>query len=304
MTTTKPTIIRAHHDADGLISAYFTAYGVPKAQIQLWDGEFGDTTGLKEGDYMVDMRPKQNMKGLNVIDHHGPYPEDREYELITGEKPASYLCWEKFKEEIPKSDWWKLAIGVCGDGQPELIPAEIFNECPQLLSRMKTSAGMYYGKWKINYYPLYKSLSSHVNSLLRKSEFEKAINLIRFSDTPLNIVTSSDAITAKREVKDEFEKIIKTSKSYDFEDIAIFVFNSDFRMSGYIASAMQHSLDKTIMAINMRTGRGSLRGDLALYFKDKMKDLEYLYIDGHPGFMGLSITVNPDVLIYDLIDIL
>ena len=297
-------VVRAHHDADGITSAYFTAYGVKGSRIELWDGDFGDTTGLKVGDYMVDMRPKQNMKGLNVIDHHGPYPEDREYELITGSVPASYLCWEKFKDDIPKSDWWKLAIGVCGDGQPELIPAEIFELTPALLDNWKTSAGQYYGKWKINYYPVYKMLSSHINALLRKSEFEKALNLLRFSESPVSILTSPDAKKAKAEVKAEFENIIKSCKSYDFKDLGVFIFHSEYRMSGYIASSMQGAQGKTVIAINALNGRGSLRGDLALYFKHKLSKLDYINIDGHPGFMGLSINVNPDILVEDLEKIL
>jgi len=296
--------IRAHHDADGITSAYFTAYAVKGAKIELWNGDFGDTKGLKSGDYMVDMRPLQNMKGLNVIDHHGPYPEDRKYELHTGHEPASYLCWQKFKEDIPKSDWWKLAIGVCGDGQPELIPAEVFEVTPGLLDDWKTSAGQYYGKWKVSYYPVYKMLSSHINALLRKSDFEKALNLIRFSESPKQILTSPEARKAKMEVKAEVERIIKGCKSVDYRNLAVFVFNSEFRVSGYIASVMQSALDKTIIAINGMTGRGSLRGDLALYYKKKLNTLDYMVVDGHPGFMGLSISVNPDVLIEDLEKIL
>ena len=80
-----PTKIRAHHDADGIISAYFLAYGIKDPKIELWDGKFGDTTGLKKGDWMVDMRPLQNMEGLNCIDHHLPHREDRKYELISSD---------------------------------------------------------------------------------------------------------------------------------------------------------------------------------------------------------------------------
>jgi len=297
--------IRCHHDADGITTGYFTAYGVPGAKLEIWDGKFGDTTGLKEGDYMVDMRPIQNMKGLNVIDHHGPHREDRKYNLIIDEVPASLIAWREFKDDIPKAEWWKLAIGLMGDGQPELIPTEVFDSCPQLLTKIKTSSYSSYGKWKIGYYPVYKLLSSYVNSFLRIGKHDDAINLISYSQSPINILHSSKAIVAKIEVKKDFENIVKTCDSYQFENLAVFIFNSDFRMTGYVASALQDSVEgKPIIAINRKDGSGSLRGDLAYYWRDKLKHLEYITVDGHPGFCGLTCTANPDTFIEDLIKLL
>ena len=297
------TVIRGHHDADGITSAFFTSFGVPHPVIEIWNGSFGDTTGLNSGDYMVDMRPKQNLKGLNVIDHHGPYPLDRKYNLTTDDVPASYICWNKFKDKIPKEEWWKLAIGLMGDGQPELIPYEIHEMCPQLRSQYKTSSKYYY-KWNVNYFPTYKLLSSPINSLLRIGKMDSAVKLITESKNPLDILNNVEANEAKEFCKKERDKLIHSSKSYDFSDLAIFIFESDIRMSGYLASVMQNALNKTVICINSKSGRGSLRGDLSLYYRDKLKHLDYLIIDGHPGFMGVSITENPDVFIYDLIDII
>ena len=91
--------IRAHHDADGITSAYFTSFGVKDSKIELWDGEFGDVTGLKKGDWMCDMRPNKDLKGLTVIDHHLPHMEEHEYELFGEDVPASLIAFNKFKEE-------------------------------------------------------------------------------------------------------------------------------------------------------------------------------------------------------------
>jgi len=293
--------IRGHHDADGIISAYFASFGNPGYTIELWDGPFGDTTGMKKGDIMVDMRPLQNIDGIKVLDHHTPHREDRKYEAILDEVPASLIAWREYKDDIPKSEWWKLAIGLMGDGQPELIPTEVFEECPQLLAKVKTSSYQSYGNWKISYYPVYRLLSSYVNSLLRKRLFDDALNLVRYSQSPFNILGSLKARAAKVDVKKTYEDIIKRSESYEFDDLAVFIFESDYRMSGYISSSMSGSLSgKTVMAINRKTGSGSVRGDLACYWRDKLKNLEYLIIDGHPGFMGLTCTVNPDTLVEDL----
>jgi len=299
-----PTKIRCHHDADGIIAAYFTSFGVKGSQIELWDGKFGDTTGLKKGDYMCDMRPMQNMEGITVIDHHLPHREDHKYELISDEVPASLIAWRTYKDDIPKSRWWLVAVGLMGDGQPELIPTEVFEECPELLKKVKTSAYSSYGNWKIGYYPIYKLLSSYVNAFLRKHDFTEALNLVQYSERPSHFISSIKAQSAKREVKMEFERIVKSAQSYEFDDLAIFIFSSEFRMSGYVASSLQSAVSgKTIIAINRNTGSGSLRGDLAYYWRDKLKHLEYLIIDGHPGFCGLTINTNPDTLVEDLFKI-
>ena len=299
--------VRVHHDGDGIIAGYFTAFNpdIKEPKIEIWDGAFGDTTGLKEGDWMCDMRPLQNMKGLNVIDHHGPHPEDRKYNLIADTVPASLIAWRQFKDDIPKSEWWKLAIGLMGDGQPELIPTEVFESCPQLLLDVKTSAYKTYGKWSLGNYPIYKLLSSNVNGLLRKGDYTEALNLVRYSEKPINILHSLKAKAAKRDVATEFENIIKSCDMYNFPKLAIFIFNSEYRMTGYVASSMQESLDnKTIMAINRKDGSGSLRGDLAYYWRDKFKHIDYLNIGGHPGFCGVTITGNPDNLIEDILKVI
>ena len=89
--------IRFHHDADGITTAYLSSFGIKGSVLDGWDGKFGDTTGLKAGDWMVDMRPMQNMEGLNVIDHHTPHREDRKYNAILDEVPASLIAYRKLK---------------------------------------------------------------------------------------------------------------------------------------------------------------------------------------------------------------
>jgi len=300
------TIIRGHHDADGITSAYFTAYGVRGSKMEIWDGAFGDTTGLKAGDWMVDMKPIQNLEGLNVIDHHLPHPEDRKYNLVVSNRPepATLLCWEYFKDSIPKDQWWKVAIGVNGDGQPELIPPEVFEEHPILLQNWKTSIYNRYSKWTPYYVPLYKLLSSGINALLRKHDMESAINVMRFSNTPRELLNDDKVIRAKAQVSAEFKKITETCDSYSIPYLDIYLYKSNFRMTGYVAQTMGSSTDRTTMAINTQDGSGSLRGSLSGYIKYKTRHLDYLTLDGHPGFMGMKIKVGADVFVKDLISIL
>jgi len=291
--------IRAHHDMDGLCSGYFLSLVIPNSTVQIWDGQFGDTTGLKPGDYMVDMRPKQDMEGLTVYDHHGPYPDEHKYTLIYSEEPACWIVWNKHKDEIPRDKWWLLAAGVIGDGQPELIPYEVFKECPKLLTKVKTSAykDKYTGKWKQNYFLLYKLLSSGINSLLRIHNLDAALELVKNAKSPEDIITNKLVKQAKAKVRAEYDAIMSSCQIYNFDNLLLYIYESNYRMAGYIATVQNQEESTTVLAINKTDGSGSLRGDLALYWREVLKDLGYLEIDGHPGFMGARLTDTPSVLV-------
>jgi len=284
------------------------SYHVKQPEIIISTGEFGDVSELKEGDWLVDQHPLEDKAKINVLDHHGTYDLKRSYNLIYDDVPAGLIVWNNFKEEIPKSEWWKVVCAIVGDGQPELIPYEIFKQEPSLLNQLKTSAYQSYGKWKLSYYPIYKLLSSPINAFLRKGDFDDALRLITEAKKPVDIIYNREAIKAKAEVRSEFEKCVKNCDSYDFQNLNLILFYSDFRMSGYIASALQNSLEgKTIMAINKKNGRGSLRGDLAIFWRDRFKDVdgfEYLVCDGHAGFMGATLKVNHEIFVEDLTKLL
>lgn len=300
-------ILRTHYDADGICSGYLTSFKYPY-KIQIWDGEFGDTTGMTEGSIMCDMHPTTDLpKDCIVIDHHqiNDYPLKRSYTLIADNVPASLIAWNNFKEEIPKSEWFKVVCGITGDGQPELIPPEIYKQCPQLLNQLKTSAYQSYGKWKLGYYPIYKLLSSPINALLRKGDFDNALKLITEAQSPNDIIYNPEAIKAKEAVRSEFEGIVRNCESYDYQHLNIIIYYSKWRMSGYVASALQSSLDnKTVIAINRRDGHGSMRGDLTLYWADKFKHLGYVKTMGHPGFFGFQIKKNVQTFIEDVTKVL
>ena len=310
-------VIRCHHDADGITSAYFTSLGVSDAEIEILDGkEFGYTGELTKDDWMVDMRPSDpNWEG-NVIDHHFPHPKDRRYKLIPdiGNElyhyasdiiPASYIAWETFKDKIPKSEWWKLAIGLGGDGALDLMPTEVFDECPMLMLPIKTSAYQSYGKWNINTYPLYSLLSSCINAFLRKGDSESAIYAMKFCQSPMELYNLPDVQIAKKEVANEYKTAVTDSEIYEFGNLIVVLFDSKYRMSGYVASSLMDSFrGKTLMAINNKTGSISLRGKMAPYYKDKLKVLDYVQVDGHNEFQGGKLHKNPSVFINDLSGIL
>lgn len=193
----------------------------------------------------------------------------------------------------------------CGDGQPELIPNEVYEGCPSLLKNVKTSAYQNYGRWNVSMFPLYKLLSSGINALMRKEEYEAAYNLLRYVDTPMALYSSEDTRIAKMDIKNDFKTAVMDCDIIEYDNLALVMFYSKYRMSGYISSALQDSLkNKTVMAINKRNGSVSLRGDLATYYRDKLKPLDYLVVNGHTKFMGGKLTKNYNKLISDMDELL
>jgi len=310
MENENKNIIRSHHDGDGICSGYFTSFKYPY-RIEIWDGNFGDTTGMKKGDIMTDMHPTGDWDGI-VIDHHlgKGYPLAHKYKLIYDTVPASLIAWREFKEDIPESEWWKLAIGLKGDGQPELLPYEVFQSCPQLLLKYETSMSdkKSYGKYYSMYDYVFHHLSAPVNAFLRMKDSDGAIKLISESKQPFDIIYSDEANNARSKVNSEFLKIVRNHRTYQFADgkLGLIVFYSKFRMSGYIASALHSSIGvNSLIAINRATNRGSLRGVLADYWEGRLKPLEYLEIGGHSGFKGVTLRkVNTEAFINDLTEML
>ena len=160
-----PVTLRCHWDADGVTSGHFASFGINDSQVVVgtYEKGFGDTSQLTKDDWILDMRPSDPKWDGNCIDHHLPHDKKHKYRLISDDVPATLITWREFKKDIPKKEWWKIAIGLAGDGQPELIPTEVFQECPTLLKNVKTSVFQSYGKWKISTFPLYKLLSSNIN---------------------------------------------------------------------------------------------------------------------------------------------
>lgn len=307
-----PKRIFSHHDSDGVCSAHFLSLVTPDSSIKITD-EFGSTKGWQKGDIMCDMRPDNpNIEGV-VYDHHFPHPEDRKYKLIpefplkyfeytNAVVPASLIVWKEHKDKIPKNQWWKLAIGLGGDGQLELMPTEVYDISPMLLQNVSVSIYQSYGNWRVTSIPLYMHLSSCINSFMRKGEYESALNLMKYADNPMDIYSSEDVRIAKLDVKNEFTSATKDANIFPFdENLIVVIFESRYRMSGYIASSLQSDFyNKTIMAINTRNGSVSLRGKLASYYQNKLKDIKYLTIQGHKEFMGGKLKKSYHTLIKDL----
>jgi len=301
--------IFAHHDADGIASAYMASFAYPNADIQVVE-KFGDTTFWKDGDIMVDMRPDDpSIKGL-VIDHHPGHPPlgSRGYDLIFDHKPASLVCFEHYQDKIPESEWWKVVIGAVGDGQPEKIPYDVWNSCKLLKQHYSTYVSKYKNQWSTGFYPIYLSLSSPINAFCRCGKYNEILEIIREAKTPLDIIKHPKVIAQKKSNNTMFNGIMYGSKVFELPNLRIIIFNSkSLRVTGWVASVLGEERDGvTTIAINEDNGSLSVRGDLANYFRGlcEAKKLNYIKFDGHDGFMGGRITVDPMQFYYDMLEIL
>ena len=305
------THIFCHHDPDGLISAYLTSFGVKQPEIKVVE-KFGDTSEWEKGDYMVDMRPDNPSIEGTVIDHHPGHPSltERKYSLIWETRPASILCWKKFKDQIPKKEWWKTMIGAVGDGQPEKVPYEIWKECPELMQQHKTFIKHSYGEWKVSYRPTFQLLSSGINAFARYGEYDAALRFIKKANTPKDLINNSEINAQKSKLSNttsgDFAKVIQNAEIYPLKYMTLCIYNSpNIRLSGYIASVLASSKENIcVLAINEDNGSLSLRGDNANFIRGELNKLDYINIDGHDGFCGGHIDVHPSVLYKDIAEIL
>jgi len=294
--------IHCHDDADGVTAAYFASFTYNPEKI-LVKTEFGSVDEWTDGDVMVDMRPADpNIIGI-VYDHHPNHPEQRKYKLVWDVVPASLIVYKRFIDEIPVQVRWKLAIGLGGDNSLNLMPPELYKQEPQLLYKIKTYSAMSYGSMHISYYPVYKLLSSYVNSLLRIRKHKEALELLAFSQRPLDIINHPEANEAREKVREEVKRIMTNCELFNLKDIHVIIFESDYKLTGYLATVLEASKDiagSTAIAINRKDGSMSVRGDLADYIQMLVKDLPYVQIDGHAGFKGGKLNVNPHIFIDEL----
>lgn len=292
--------IHFHHDADGLVSAYMTSFAYPNAKL-VCAKEFGDITGVNDGDIMVDMKPKESSKNITVIDHHPNHPSvsERKYKLTFDNKPASILCWEKFKDKIPKEEWWKVVAGACGDMQYEEVPFEVWESCPALLTRASNKFYNYQSKGWITYpNPIFIKLSSALNSFLRYGEWEKAMDILKDAKTPFDIIEHPDVLEQKKKLRKDFTAILSEAKQFNFGYLKVVLYESNkVRLTGYIASVVAPSnnfLDPTtVIAINTVDGSLSVRGGLCTYYQGRLSGIKEIEFSGHGLACGGKLKGDP-----------
>jgi len=259
------TVINSHFDADGISSAVLLmkAKGLKLKNTKvLFPKELGFGVATGKIDYMLDMHPVDDNLKCTVYDHHEnpPYPpkEKRGYKLIYDEVPTALVIWNKHKDTIPESEWFKVLVGITGDQVPEVIPPIIIKKNPELLERIT------YGDFSMH---KFEQLSSPINAAARFGFHELAFEELYKAKCPNDIIKNPVLLKYK-----SLQSALKTQirKSWALDEIPkpfiiknwcqVAIIDTEFGMNGYMASSMAGDENITTICINKQTGAISIRG--------------------------------------------
>jgi len=295
----EPLNVAFHRDADGVYSCALISEIFEIKNIYSPD-RFGDYSFFSTGDKIekvdlsLDLGQPLDDKFEGVsIDHHvheAPY-----YTLIWDRYPTAVIVYLTFKDKIPRDKYWYVAGGAVGDGQPEVIPDEIWEAHPSLLDEF---CSIYQSGGQVRLYPmpLYRHLSSPVNALCRIGGAVEAVNIVRECRRPEDLIRHPVLQDAQRKLANEERSILSNFKPRCIRgSVYLMVIESEYYIAGRIASKLKSSKGfKTFIVINLTKREMSMRGDLAGYIGRRLKKRN-IYCGGHPGYFGGEIKSEDDI---------
>ena len=302
-------LLYTHDDADGISSAVLLAHAFPLKNINCpedfgeWEAKEDLAKNYKPPDVATDMIPKDpNWIGICIDHHPNHHPvEVRKYTLVWDSIPTTGIVYKLFKEQIPEEYRWKVAVGLAGDGQPELIPPEIWKNCPALLD-MYSVPYEKYGRITFSKIPVFLKLSSMVNAGCKIPEkWYTSYQVLKNAKEPLDVLEDPALKAAKESVDEEERRIFKESRPIELPHFRVWEISSDYKIERSLGWKSEETDKKTTIVVNSKTGRISLRGVLSLIVYEELKKMNY-NINGHPGFGGgkLKKDQNVEQLIRDL----
>jgi hypothetical protein len=295
-----------HNDADGIASAVLLSYALKikkvfsPADFGVWELKPWKVQGSSEvvipPDACVDMIPQNpDWPGKLCIDHHpGHVPEaERKYRLIHGDVPTTVIVYNIFKDLIPREQRWKVAVGAVGDGQPEVVPPEIWTEFPELLETTETVWTQYNNFKGIGRFPLFLRLSSPINASCRiPDKWFVGYSVLRNAKSPLDIVNDSALISAKDYVDREEGRLLKDNFMVVLRNgVRLVKVESEYTMERSLAFKFEQHDKTTTIVVNEKTNRGSIRGVLSTLLYNYLQTNGFK-ASGHPGFGGIKLDAN------------
>ena len=289
-------LIVTHHDADGITAAVLLVEATNTDPNRV---KFADKFGsyITPEDIMLDMRPIEGFRGI-CYDHHPDHPEDRKYTLIWDDVPTSLIVFNKFRDSIPREHWWKVVVGVTGDGQANKIPTYIWKLFPELLivSENKYWGGSYYKTWQS---PAYSRLSALINAAARSRKADLSFRKLLAADKVDDIITDPELEMLRRQLADKVKKIAnQEARVFSIGPFRLILYQAEENLGGRIAMKFSDD-DMTIIAVNEATGEVSIRGDLTTLLVEELNKLGIGTFGGHAGYAGgeLIEPFSPSILI-------
>jgi len=308
----QPLQMAFHSDSDGVASACLLASIFEVEESKDFPYSPSIFGAYREGNIAVDLGsplfPSQ-WKGV-IIDHHDhPNPS---YPLIWGRIPTGGIIYEIFKDRIPEDKLWLVVLSLAGDGQPELIPDEIWDALPELWFEQGRVYKDKYRNVKAYPYPFFSKISPLVNSLCRTGNVMGAYKLVRSARGIRDIIFNSTALRAQRELSDEESRIYagndpeRTLQVEKIGHFSLVLIRSKYHIAGRIAAGLQKGDHySTYIVVNMINKEVSIRGLLAKYVANRLAQEGYL-CGGHAGFTACSIlpTQNMEVFVSKVREVL
>jgi hypothetical protein len=293
-----------HHDADGIASGVLLTHALNIKYMHSPE-IFGHVDHAYN--ITVDMVPVDPAYSGYVIDHHPGerhFSRDRLYKLIFMDKCATNIVLEVFWNEIPPEHRWKAAVGAVGDYDAENLPLKFWKACPELL---RTARSMSAPRRSLSddrifptRYPIYKLLSSPVNSLAKIGKPDMAFERLLACKTPMDLLRDTVFKLAGRELDVEVGKSYRESRdnAIDFGSIVYWEIDSGCAIEGELAAKTMDTSRQTCIVYNTQRRKGSIRGDLCQYIKALLPEIN---IGGHNIAMGFNIPPEDDIDIANLL---
>jgi single-stranded DNA-specific DHH superfamily exonuclease len=291
MEDKQPLEIAFHSDADGVASVCLLRSVFKTREDDSFPYSPSIFGGYKEGNVAVDLGSPlhKDWKGI-CIDHHD-HP-DPWYPLVWSYIPTTLIVYYMLRDRIPKEKLFYVVLGCVGDGQPELIPDEVWDTMWDDLWERK--GNVYTDRYSRNpkpyAYPLFSLISSPINALCRTGNVMNAYKLVRDARNIRDIVYSPVANLERDVIAQEESKIFSSRDPPVMEIIGnvvgILKIKSKYGITSRIASVLSRSSSYlTIVVINVLDNSISIRGILAKYLANKLQALGY-HCGGHAGYAG------------------
>ncbi|MHC1572058.1 MAG: hypothetical protein ACXQTL_04845 [Methanosarcinales archaeon] len=285
----------AHGDADGIYSAaeFMAANGYRMTDIQVvFPKKFGDCPA--DSTYVLDMVPIDPNLEAEVWDHHPLHPAEHRYKLHFDSAPTGLIIYKQFRRAlVEKGKDWYVAGSLAGDGQPELIPPEVFRRHRQLLDDVLFIRESY-GSYSVSSYPCYLMLSAAVNNLGKIGHPEVALQIVLDADNPLEIIHNDKVRQARDQVSKETSRAIKLVEAVDLKYVQLAIFESEYAIQSTVARKLHETSHKTVVAFNRALRALSIRGPLSAIVVEKLRPL-CTEVGGHLGYAGGTLKATTSI---------